>query len=1018
MSRAGYLLVGLFALAAWLTTMHAPAPNALSSRHTRLPALFVANHGQYASPVQFAVQGSMAGAYFMPASVRFRLTEKAPFRKVAQAAGREATLQLDFLHANPAARLEGIARAATSVSFFNGPPEQWRTGVPAWMGVRYHDLWPGIDLEFTAPDGELKYTFVLEPGAEPAAIRFAYRGVHEVKINPGGELEVVTQFGAVCDAPPLAWQESDTGREFVPVRFALEDGTIRFDLGQYDPQRALWIDPVVLVYAGYVGGGADEYGYSVAVDGSGNAYLTGITLSSQPSFPVLGGPDVTYNGGQDVFVAKVNTAGTGLVYLGYLGGAGNDAGRQIAVDASGNAYVVGDTTSNQSSFPVTVGPDLTHNGGIDAFIAKINASGTGLIYAGYIGGSETDVAHAVTVDSSGNAYVAGITGSSQSSFPVKEGPDLTFGGQFDGFVAKVNANGSALVYAGYIGGSGYYDWAMAIAVDSMGHAYVGGDVQSSQATFPVKVGPDLTYAGSIDGFVGKILPSGKDFVYLGYVGGDGGEEVRGIAIDGAGCAYVVGDTHSTPPSFPVLVGPSLTNRGNGDLFVAKVRPDGSAFAYSGFVGSAETEEASGIGVDAAGNAYVSGYTLSNESSFPVLNGPGLTHRGDRDAFVAKVSANGANLVYAGYIGGAGGDFGWKLAVDRTGNAYLSGYSDSTQASFPVTVGPSLTHAGSLDAFIAKIGAFPSTAGPVLAFRNGYNAIETNTFPDEALRNSGGSFRLDPAIAVTAKGNAFIAARDSASGIWLNYLKPDQTYQGWMLAGGNSPGAPAVAVYGEKVWLFIRDPWQSYWARPYQTGSGFGSWVWLQGVLATLPRVATCPNRDIYLVARDQWNGIWTRRWKFSTEVWQTWRFAGGITLGTPAVACGSDNAAYIAVRDMSNNMWLARVFEESSAAWFYGQGLWDGDLQILSAGDLLYVTGLSSSVPWYRIWQVGVGWQAWASPGGVLTQFAAAVYGQRLFLAGVDTANNLWWWNSLTNTWTSLGNRNLAAGSHIAAGAY
>jgi hypothetical protein len=886
MSRAGYLLFGLFTLAAWLSTMHAPAPNALSPRHTRLPALFVANHGQYPSPIQFAVQGSLAGAYFMPTSVRFRLAEKAPFRKVAQAAAREATLQLDFLNANAAARLEGIARAETSVSYFYGPPDQWRTGVPAWMGVRYHHLWPGIDLEFTAPDGELKYTFVLKPGAQPAGIRFAYRGAHEVKINSDGELEVVTQFGAVRDAPPLAWQESDKGREFVPVRFALEDGTIRFDLGQYDPQRALWIDPVVLVYAGYVGGGADEYGYSVAVDGSGNAYLTGITLSSQPSLPVLGGPDVTYNGGQDVFVAK------------------------------------------------------------------INASGTGLVYAGYIGGSETDVAHAVTVDSSGNAYVAGITGSSQSSFPVKEGPDLTFGGQFDGFVAKVNANGSALVYAGYIGGSGYYDWAMAIAVDSMGHAYVGGDVQSSQATFPVKVGPDLTYAGSIDGFVGKILPSGKDFVYLGYVGGDGGEELRGIAIDGAGCAYVVGGTHSTPPSFPVLAGPSLTNRGNGDLFVAKVRPDGSAFAYSGF------------------------------------------------------------------IGGAGGDFGWKLAVDRTGNAYLSGYSESTQASFPVTVGPSLTHAGGLDAFIAKIGAFPSTAGPVLAFRNGYNAIGTNTFPDEALRNSGGSFRLDPAIAVTAKGNAFIAARDSASGIWLNYLKPDQTYQGWMLAGGNSPGAPAVAVYGEKVWLFIRDPWQSYWARPYQTGSGFGSWVWLQGVLATLPRVATCPNRDIYLVARDQWNGIWTRRWKFSTEVWQPWRFAGGITQGTPAVACGSDNPAYIAARDMSNNMWLARVFEENSAAWFYGQGLWDGDLQILSAGDLLYVTGLSSSVPWYRTWQVGVGWQAWASPGGVLTQFAAAVHGQRLFIAGVDAANNVWWWNSLTNTWTSLGNRNLAAGSHIAAGAY
>ncbi len=193
-----------------------------------------------------------------------------------------------------------------------------------------------------------------------------------------------------------------------------------------------------LVYAGYIGGAATMTGYGIAVDGAGNAYVTGYTSSDQATFPVTGGPDLTFNGGYDAFVAKVNAAGSVLVYAGYIGGADGDGGCGIAVDGAGNAYVTGYTGSGQATFPVLGGPDLTFNGGdYDAFVAKVNGTGTALVYAGYIGGASDDIGHGIAVDGAGNAYVAGYTDSDQATFPVTGGPDLTYNGAYDAFVAKV-----------------------------------------------------------------------------------------------------------------------------------------------------------------------------------------------------------------------------------------------------------------------------------------------------------------------------------------------------------------------------------------------------------------------------------------------------------------------------------------------------------------------------------------------------------------------------------------------------
>jgi hypothetical protein len=273
------------------------------------------------------------------------------------------------------------------------------------------------------------------------------------------------------------------------------------------------------------------------------------------------------------------------------------------------------------------------------------------------------------------------------------------------------------------------------------------------------------------------------------------------------------------------------------------------------------------------------------------------------------------------------------------------------------------------------------------------------------------------LALSQSGRAFLAGRDSSAGVWLNFLKPDETYNGWMFAGGDSPGQPALTVAGETAWIAIRDPWKSYYVRPYTPGAGFGPWTWLQGGLATDPQIAACPNGDVYVTGRDSFNGIWTRRFSATLADWQAWHFVGGIIAGSPAIACGADNAAYIAVRDPSNNMWLARVAQETPATWHYGGGIFDGDLGVAANGNLIHVVGLSSGAVWFRTWETGSGWLGWTSTGGVLAHVAPGTYGGNLFLTGQDGAGNLWWWSGLGNSWTNYGGKNVAAGSRFSAGA-
>ncbi len=705
----------------------------------RMPLCFIENRGQLDSRVAYYVQGRDTTLYFAADGMTLVQTqqkrggnsakgrlEKASFsRGIPRTSdpGSRWVVKLDFVGANPKPKITAGDRQPAVVSYFKGPKEKWNAGLSTYGSIVYSDLWPGIDLIYAGTANRLKYTFLVKPGADPARIRLAYRGVEGIRLNDAGQLEVETPAGVLQDDRPYAYQEVEGHRVGVNAAYSLDPASAGgphrygFALGSYDRGKPLVLDPAVFVYCGYIGGsgGLRDSGNSIAVDSSGNAYITGATDSTD--FPATFGPDLNFNGGlYDAFVAKINAAGTALVYCGYIGGTGEDVGLGIAVDSSGNAYVTGFTSSTQATFPLIVGPDLTYNGGTDdAFVAEINAVGTALVYCGYIGGSDLDVGQGIAVDSSGDAYVTGYTSSTQATFPVTVGPDLTHnGGLFDAFVAKISAAGTAFIYCGYIGGNGD-DLGRGVAVDSSGNAYVTGNTSSTEATFPVTVGPDLTYNGDGDAFVAKVNAAGTALLYCGYIGGSGGDAGYGIAVDSSGNAYVTGLTESTEATFPVTVGPDLTYNGVRDAFVAKVNAAGTALLYCGYIGGGALDVGYGVAVDSLGNAYATGYTQS-AFTFPVTVGPDLTYNGGTyDAFVAKVNAAGTALLYCGYIGGNGEDVGYGIAVDGSGNASVTGYTESNEGTFPVTVGPDLTYnGGSTDAFVAKIPCFRCTR--VIRFR--------------------------------------------------------------------------------------------------------------------------------------------------------------------------------------------------------------------------------------------------------------------------------------------------------------
>jgi len=484
----------------------------------------------------------------------------------------------------------------------------------------------------------------------------------------------------------------------------------------YDASRPLVIDPVVLSYSTYLGGSGDDQGFGIAVDTDGNAYVTGRTDSA--NFPTISGAFQPTGGSTtDAFVTKLNPAGSALVYSTYIGGSGFDSGAGIAVDAAGNAYVTGFTGS--TNFPTTAGAFQTTfangaNFGGDAFVTKLDPTGSTLVYSTYLGGDSDDQGFGIAVDTNSNAYITGYTLS--ANFPTTPGAFQRIFvsgsiGDADAFVTKLDPTGSAQIYSTYLGGSAY-DGGSGIAVDAASNAYVTGITRSTN--FPTTGGAFQTAFASTsdfnaDAFVTKLDSTGSSLVYSTYLGGGSDEAGAGIAVDASGSAYVTGRTNSFVfPTTPGAFQPVGFSNGLYDAFVTKLDPAGSALVYSTRLGGSANDVGSGIVVDTDGNAYVVGSTFSD--NFPTTPGAFQPiHAGGWDVFVTKLHLTGS-LLYSTYLGGSGPfpehggglDEGQGIAVDTAGNAYVTGRTIS--GNFPTTPGAfQPTRGGGIyDAFVAKI----------------------------------------------------------------------------------------------------------------------------------------------------------------------------------------------------------------------------------------------------------------------------------------------------------------------------
>ncbi|HEY3153018.1 MAG TPA: SBBP repeat-containing protein [Candidatus Binatia bacterium] len=712
----------------------------------RLPVYFIENRGQVDARVAYYVHGANKIFYFGSEGVTMALSRALPKQSPQPALARvnasgdalgessvsRVIIKLDFVGANPAVKPVGEELSTARFSYFKGRREDWATGLKTYNRLAYRDLWPGIDLVYSGSVDRLKYLFVVKPGADPTQIRLRYRGAESVSVDLEGRLLVQTALEDFHDDKPIAYQELNGRAVDVATNYTLSSQAnagylFGFNVGTYDPSKALVIDPVILVYSGFLGGSGDDRGNAIAVDSDGSAYITGETNSTQVNFPTTVGPDVSQNGGLDAFVAKVDPTGNHLLYAGFIGGSGDDRGNAIAVDSLGNAYITGETNSTQTTFPVTAGPDLTHNGLSDAFVAKVNASGTSLVYAGYIGGFGNDRGTGIAVDGSNRAYVTGETDSIGASFPDGNGFgalgglatfDNTQNGGLDAFVARVAADGASLEYAGFIGGLGT-DRGTGIAVDGSNRAYVTGETDSTDASFPNGNGFgglgglatfDNTQNGGLDAFVARVAANGQALEYAGYLGGVGDDRGNGIAVDGANNAYVTGETNSSEASFPDgngldgLPGPAQIQRGGVDAFVAKINSAGSALIYAGFIGGSSDDRGNAIaltpGCAVNCEAFIAGETSSTQASFPVSVGPDLSQNGGVDAFVAKVNGDGS-LGFAGYVGGSGDDRGKGIALDGIGAVYLTGETNSNQGNFPIKGELDRIQNLGFDVFVAK-----------------------------------------------------------------------------------------------------------------------------------------------------------------------------------------------------------------------------------------------------------------------------------------------------------------------------
>ena len=607
----------------------------------KAPLSFEANQGQTDNSVNFISRGSGYTLFLTPTESVMVLQQREakeqgddktvsdPFSITEPALIKQSVVRMKLEGANPSPAIDGMEQLPGIVNYFIGnDPEKWRTKIPTYARVQYTEAYPGIDLAYYGNQGKLEYDFIVAPGADPNQIKLAFEGASAIKVAASGDLLLTTALGEVRLQKPVVYQlEKDGHKTLVAGNYIASPkapNAVGIQLAAYDRTKPVIVDPV-------------------------------------------------------------------LLYSTYLGGSGNEAGVEfghhgIAVDSTGNAHITGATDS--LDFLGITGSSLqsVYGGGTsDVYVMKLNATGSSILWATYLGGIAYDRGSAIALDPSGNAYVTGYTNSTTttgSTFPVTPGAFQTTGPANKAFVSKLSADGATLMYSTLLGASSSGgDRGHSIAVDAGGHAYVTGQTRGS--TFPLTPGAFQTVHGgnTDDAFLTKLNPAGNGLIYSTFVGGNGNELGFSLAIDTSGNAYVSGWTSSTnfPGASSSPIGPTY-KAGGFDGFAFKLNASGTALDWSTYLGGTADDLGRAIAVDSFGNAYATGQTAS--SDFPVTAGSLQTtigSAGQYDAYVTKIDGGG-QLVYSTYLGSTFYDGGFAIVVDSTGHAYVTGRGAG--ASFP------------------------------------------------------------------------------------------------------------------------------------------------------------------------------------------------------------------------------------------------------------------------------------------------------------------------------------------------
>ncbi len=696
-------------------------PGAPVTAQTDSSLIFIENTGQFDPEVRFHAYGANAAIALTADALWFTLIQPTVNANSETPAPptEGVSLRLSFPGSVPG-QIEPIDPLSTRTSFFTGSdPTRWQTDVPAWGGVRYANLYPGLDLVVTAQNGQLALQLVIKQIDALDNVRLQIDGASAVNLadntvlltTPLSEfsLPLLQIIWLAGPAPELPRPPTISGNQII-APFANPAAEIA------KAQTISAADAADLIYSTFLGGAGNmDAATDIVIDGSGYTYVTGQAYFDFPSTPGVFDPDT---GGveSELFILKLTPDGNSLEYATFLGGRDFDSGQSLAIDEAGNVYVAGFTKSDDfPTSPAAFAP--TFAGGSDqsdAFVAKLNATATDLLYSTYLGGFGNELCWDLAVDSAGRATLTGSTAA--ADFPTTPGAfDTALDSWYDAFVTRFNADASALEYSTFIGGSNA-DYSQAVTIDSAGNAYITGYTHSPN--FPVTPDAADSSYDNQEIFVAKINDSGSALTYASFLGGADSEYATDIAVDDTGRVYLTGTTRST--DFPVTAGAfdtsyNTTAEYSGDAFLLRLLPDLRTIDFATFLGGQNNDLAQGLALAADGGIYVTGYTESTD--FPTTPNAFDTVCEDcsatfppPDGFLAKFSTDGSNLTYGTFFGGTGYDRPAAVAEDGSGYVYLAGTTSSVD--FPTTAAAfDIIHDGFNDGFAAKLAPTISEPPP-------------------------------------------------------------------------------------------------------------------------------------------------------------------------------------------------------------------------------------------------------------------------------------------------------------------